>query len=471
MWARRDRPPAGGDQRATPSVVRRALRRFIIGSVLALLLVGLASVVVAKNLADDAELREALLRGSAFADGVAGPLVNEGVRRGDVQQLAVLDYVMRSRLRDGSIVHIKVLSRDGTVMWSDVPQVVGKSSPPDPGVTELFATGGVVGGVSTFIKSADPKAPGEGPLLEIYAGSLDADAVPVVVATYWSLDRVDDAERATLNALVPLALGSLILFQLAVLPLAMSLARRVDHGLAERGVMVQHALSASELERHRIAEQLHDGVIQDLAGIGFALPTVAASLTPGADRARQVLDQTSALVRRDVEALRSMLTELYPASLAEGELVAAVQDLVDRAELSGVTMSAQVSSVPDESLTVTRLAYRIVREGIHNVVKHAGAANALVTAGREGAVYVVTVTDDGKGIGPGDAPTGHVGLRLLGDTLRDIGGSLTVANASVGGTVLTARFPVNLTDPERIEPERIEPNRGGQGFRKVGRSQ
>lgn len=466
MWARRVRRPTGNDQRATPSVVRRALRRFIVGSVLALLLVGLASVVVAKNLAEDAALHEALLRGSAFADGVAGPLVNEGVRAGEVKQIAVLDYVMRSRLRDGSITHINVLGRDGTVMWSDVPQVVGKTFPLDPGVPELFATGGVVGGVSTFVRSEIAEETGEGRLLEIYAGSLDADAVPVVVATYWSLDRADDAERALLGALVPLALGSLILFQLAVLPLAMSLARRVDRGLAERGVMVQHALSASELERHRIAEQLHDGVIQDLAGIGFALPTVAASLTPGADRARQVLDQTSALVRRDVEALRSMLTELYPASLAEGELASAVQDMVDRAELSGVTMSAQVSSVPEESLTVIRLAYRIVREGIHNVVKHAGAANALVTAGRDGSVYVVTVTDDGKGIGPGDAPTGHVGLRLLGDTLRDIGGSLTVINASVGGTVLTARFPVNLTDPETVGH-----NRGGQGFRKVGRSQ
>lgn len=466
MWARRDRPPTGNDQRATPSVVRRALRRFIVGSVLALLLVGLASILVAKDLAGDAALGEASLRGSAFADGVAGPLVNKGVRAGDVQQIAILDYVMRSRLRDGSIVHIKVWSRDGTVLWSDVPQVVGKAFPFDPGVPELFATGGVIGGVSTLAKAENAEVSGEGPLLEIYAGSLDADAVPVVVETYWPLDRVADAERATLSALVPLALGSLILFQLAVLPLAMSLARRVDHGLAERGVMVQHALSASELERHRIAEQLHDGVIQDLAGIGFALPTVAASLTPGADAARQVLDQTSALVRRDVEALRSMLTELYPASLAEGELETAVQDLVDRAELSGVTMSAQVSTVPEESLTVTRLAYRIVREGIHNVVKHARAANALVTAGRDGSVYVVTVTDDGQGIRPGDAPTGHVGLRLLGDTLRDIGGSLTVTNAFVGGTVLTARFPVNLTDPETVGH-----NRGGQGFRKVGRAQ
>ena len=109
MWARRVRRPTGNDQRATPSVVRRALRRFIVGSVLALLLVGLASVVVAKNLADDAALGEALLRGSAFADGVAGPLVNDGVRHGDVKQLAILDYVMRSRLRDGSITHINVV--------------------------------------------------------------------------------------------------------------------------------------------------------------------------------------------------------------------------------------------------------------------------------------------------------------------------------------------------------------------------
>ena len=79
---------------------------------------------------------------------------------------------------------------------------------------------------------------------------------------------------------MPLILGTLALFMLAVLPLAMSLAP-VERAQLDRSKMMRHALLASDLERRRIAQDLHDGVIQDLAGLGV-LPTAQRSSTRAA---------------------------------------------------------------------------------------------------------------------------------------------------------------------------------------------
>jgi len=82
------------------------------------------------------------------------------------------------------------------------------------------------------------------------------------------------------------------------------------------------------------------------------------------------------------------------------------------------------------------------------VLKHAGATRMDISAGREGASYVVTIGDDGRGIDAvRPAGTGHLGLALLGQTLRDIGGDLVLEKNTTRGTRLAARFPIDLVDP------------------------
>ncbi|WP_295694763.1 histidine kinase [Lapillicoccus sp.] len=437
-----------GTRSGSSSVVRRALIPFVVWSLLTVVLVGLVSVYVARDVAGKAALRDAVRRGETFAHVVAGPLVNAGVRSGDPVPTAALAFVLASRLRDGSVTHIKVWAQDGTVLWCDEQALVGKRFALEAGVPALFVTEGVIGGVSHMDHDENILDGSASDLLEVYVGATDHDGVPVVVETYWSMERIDDTSWALLRDLVPLTLGSLVLVLLAILPLALSLARRVDRGLAERETMMHHALSASELERHRIAAQLHDGVIQDLSGIGFALPSLASSLPPEAEAARQLLGQTREVVLRDVAALRSMLTDLYPGSLAEGQLGDAVIELAQRAQRSGLQVGVQVAPSTHESLTVTRMAYRIIREGVQNVLKHAGATRMDISAGREGASYVVTIGDDGRGIDAvRPAGTGHLGLALLGQTLRDIGGDLVLEKNTTRGTRLAARFPIDLVDP------------------------
>ena len=94
--------------------------------------------------------------------------------------------------------------------------------------------------------------------------------------------------------------------------------------------MMRHALLASDLERRRIAQDLHDGVIQDLAGLGYVLPTAQRELHEGGNLAvaRTTLDRATGMLQQDVVRLRSLLTDLYPPDLQGQGLVTAVGDLV-----------------------------------------------------------------------------------------------------------------------------------------------
>src|SRR4051812_6918632 len=117
-------PPTGEGTRAADGrrrrpAVRRAMFRFVAGSLVALVAVGFATLVVANNVAQSAALRDAGTRGGTFGRATAGSLINAAVRRGDPQQLGKLDFAMRNRLLDGSLVHIKMWEQDGTIIWSD----------------------------------------------------------------------------------------------------------------------------------------------------------------------------------------------------------------------------------------------------------------------------------------------------------------------------------------------------------------
>ena len=106
---------------------------------------------------------------------------------------------------------------------------------------------------------------------------------------------------------------------LILLPLALSLARRVDRGQQQMQRLMVNAVESSDLERRRIAQDLHDGVVQDLAGIGYALDPEARRLPEGGGM-RERLEQTADILRRDLATVRTLMTDIYPPDLDQGGL-------------------------------------------------------------------------------------------------------------------------------------------------------
>jgi len=426
--------------------VRAAVYRFAAGSLLALLAVGVASVVVANSVAKDAALREARVRGAAFARDVGAPLVNGGVRGGDKVQMTRLNTVLRNRLADHSIAHMKVWDRTGRLLWADEPGLPGHVFKLEPAVQRLFGTDHILTESVSGEQAENAAERGQGQLVEVYTGVRDADGIPLVFESYWTTERFDADRHAIMTRLAPLTLGSLGLFQLAVLPLAITLARRVDRSRAQQRRMLGHALAGADLERRRIVRNLHDGLIQDLAGLGYALPMLSSRLPASkeTDAARRALDELAVAVQRDVGALRTLMTDVYPTNLQQGGLADAVQQLVRSASASGLVVTTDIDTGIEESLAVTQLAYRIIREGLRNVVEHAQASHTSVIAVRDGADVVVSVSDDGKGAERFEAESGHLGLQLLEDMVHDVGGTMEVQTRRGNGTVMRATFPAHI---------------------------
>src|SRR3954447_14489201 len=145
-------PPPEPDSGRPSSVARRALLRFMAVSLVVLVLVIVATVFVSRGVSQDVALRHAKSRGITFAQVVGGPLVDRGVRTGDGASLQEFSRVMRNRLRDKSMVHIKVWDRAGQVIWSDEAALRGKTFHLEAPVQRLFGTGGAVARMSNLDK-------------------------------------------------------------------------------------------------------------------------------------------------------------------------------------------------------------------------------------------------------------------------------------------------------------------------------
>jgi len=222
---------------------------------------------------------------------------------------------------------------------------------------------------------------------------------------------------------------------------------RVDLAEARAQAAEEAARRRSSDERLRVARELHDiighslGTIAVQAGVGRHL----MATEPG--RAADALDSIARISRSSLDEVRAVV-----ATLREGEPsyhpapgLADLPDLVETARLAGLTVEL---TLPDDVEEVPRQAgvavYRITREALTNVVRHAHASAASVrVAHRDGRVEVA-IRDDGSGSGAESrvAPrTGH-GITGMRERAEALGGSLSAGPVAGGGFLVTASLPV-----------------------------
>lgn len=218
--------------------------------------------------------------------------------------------------------------------------------------------------------------------------------------------------------------------------LALEVARARERAISEG---YRRALAAQEAERARIARELHDEAGQVLAAVALHLRVMEARETDAAHRAR--LADLRQVVSDAGVNLHDLITHLRPPALRRHGLAAAVTQLVETltgtGELHvGIDLDALPESLPEEEQVAV---FRVVQEGLANVVRHSGARNASVTAARSGDRLRVVVEDDGRGFDPAlvDGRYGIVGLR---ERLELLGGALTLDTTPGTGTALIAEI-------------------------------
>ena len=192
-------------------------------------------------------------------------------------------------------------------------------------------------------------------------------------------------------------------------------------------------------DRTRIARDLHDHVIQQLFGAGIELQSIEAAAGPGPLASR--IDATVATLDEAIAQIRTVIFALSHQPTRAGELRHRLLDIVH--EIGGmlphpatVAFSGPVDTVVDPELADDIAAF--VREGLTNVVRHAGAESASVEVDASPDALLVTVTDDGRGIGE---PLRRSGLENIAERARINRGSFDIDATGVG-TRLALRIPL-----------------------------
>jgi signal transduction histidine kinase len=347
---------------------------------------------------------------------------------------------------------VKLWSKSGTILYSDEPALIGKHYGLGEDELRLFATGGAQAALSDLSKPENRYERPQGKLLEAHTTIRTPDGTQVLFEIYERFSSVTANSRRLLGALAPPLIGGLVVLVLFQVPLAWSMARRLQRGHREREMLLASAIEASAQERRRIAADLHDGVVQDLAGVAFGLAPLASEADRRGDPASAgVLRRATGTLRQGVRDLRTLLVEIHPPNLASAGLDAALSDLLSPLAAAGIETHLAVAPdvLPegrDGDDTALALLYRVAREAVRNARDHGGAraVSIALTCSAPGIARLV-VHDDGRGFHADERAAaeaaGHVGLRLLEGLAAQAGGTLTVDSAPGAGTTVTLEVP------------------------------
>jgi len=218
--------------------------------------------------------------------------------------------------------------------------------------------------------------------------------------------------------------------------IAVDLSRRVARDALRRVVAGQ------ELERQRLARELHDETGQALTSILLGLKAVEEAGDAAAVRA--AAQNLRELVVATLQDVRRLAVELRPKALDDFGLVAALERLVRTfSEATGIDVQLEAGlgeqRLPAEMETTL---YRLVQEALTNVVKHAHARNVSVVVLRRGRRVTAVIEDDGEGFDPLRAESDGIGLIGMRERVELLDGRITIESSVESGTTLAVEVPL-----------------------------
>jgi two-component system sensor histidine kinase UhpB len=219
--------------------------------------------------------------------------------------------------------------------------------------------------------------------------------------------------------------------------------RMLDRLERERHQSGRRVLAAQEAERVGIARDLHDEVGQVLTGVLLHLDAIAAT----APAQREELDEAKQSVRRALDEVRRISSELRPEMLEHLGLVSALTELATTfGRVSGVQVERHLDPTLPALDDDTELAvYRIAQESLTNVARHAGASHVTIALTGNSDGIVLRVVDDGRGIVGRPAERG--GLHGMRERAALVGGELAVQPAADGGVEVRLEIPIAPAKP------------------------
>ena len=218
--------------------------------------------------------------------------------------------------------------------------------------------------------------------------------------------------------------------------------RTADEALQD---LAGRLIAAQEAERQRIARDLHDDMSQKLALLSIDVDQLhRSSQNRPPDDLSSHLHEISARIGEIATDVHLLSHQLHPSKLEVLGLAAATEGFCREVSCQ------QEIAIDFESIDVPRLVdpdvalcvFRIVQEGVHNVVKHSGARAASVRLSRLDGTLDLHIIDTGRGFTPADHERGGLGLVSMRERVHYVGGQLTVHSAPGRGTRILVSIPL-----------------------------
>jgi signal transduction histidine kinase len=429
------------DERSSALVVAS----FALAGLAVVALLGVIALAIFRQEGRQEAIGEAKRITRIVGQGVVEPHLAPAVIAGDRRALGRLDAVVRREVLSQGVVRVKVWDAGGRIVYSDARQIIGRRFGLDGaerGV--LLRNAGVVADVSNLDEpeQATERALHVGSLLEVYVPLRTADGRKLLFESYLPYTLVSEGTDRLVRAFAPWLVAALLLLWVAQLPLALSMARRLRQRQLERERLLQRAIESSDLERRRIASDLHDGAVQNLVAVAFALAAEDSAAGHDGEGGALTISRPAAVVRETIRELRTLLVDIYPPNLHQSGLRAALEDVVAPLSTAGATVELDVP--PDLELphAAEALLFRVAQEAVRNAHRHANATHVEIRASADERWARLRVHDDGDGFVAGDVGEGHLGLRLLEGLVEETRGRLGVDSAPGQGTTVTVEVPL-----------------------------
>ncbi len=213
---------------------------------------------------------------------------------------------------------------------------------------------------------------------------------------------------------------------------------------AERRRLEGEVARAAEGERQRLGQELHDGLGQEVVGIGFMVDALTMKLTKKSPEYAREAEKVRAMLTKAADNARNLAKGFYPVEVEKYGFLEALRLLAHRTEESfrvSCTVQAKETDVDELKGDIAVQLFRIAQEAIHNAVKHAEAKHILVDLIAQDGNWVLTIKDDGVGFRRAPQQSEGMGVRIMLYRARMLGSTLDMRNNEGGGAMVICSAP------------------------------
>jgi PAS domain S-box-containing protein len=213
--------------------------------------------------------------------------------------------------------------------------------------------------------------------------------------------------------------------------------------VTERRAFGQALVEAIGGEQRRIAQEMHDGLGQELTGLALSVRALANRAQKERDVISVDLDQLALLATSCIQDAHRIVQGLSPLTNADGNLDAALELLAQRSSLSGtrVKFRSRHEVPPAVALKMRNHLYRIAQEAVHNALKHSGAKTIDIELWSRPGDLRLSVIDDGQGLAAEAEKGSGLGMRTMRFRASAIGGRLIITRGAKGGNSVVCEVP------------------------------